>query len=65
MISSRESRLLLTMLILALAVSAIQPYDGLTWWLETFPVLLGLPQALQFDPSVLIKLERLMQARLA
>ena len=46
MISSRESRLLLTMLILALAVSAIQPYDGLTWWLETFPVLLGFPVVL-------------------
>ena len=43
MISSWESWLLLVLLILALVVSAIQPYDDLTWWLETFPVLLGLP----------------------
>ena len=34
--------MLLVLLILVLVVSAIQPYDGLTWWLETFPVLLGL-----------------------
>lgn len=43
MISTFESRLLFVLLILALVVSAIKPYDGLTWFLETFPVLLGLP----------------------
>jgi len=35
--------LLLGALILALVLSALNPFDGLTWWLETFPVLLGLP----------------------
>ncbi|MEH6358254.1 MAG: DUF2238 domain-containing protein [Pseudomonadales bacterium] len=43
MITRGESILLLAVLILALALSALTPFDGLTWWLETFPVLLGLP----------------------
>lgn len=43
MISTQESRLLLVMLALALIVSAINPFDGLTWLLETLPVLIGLP----------------------
>jgi len=38
--------ILLVLLILALLLSAINPYDSLTWWLETFPVLLGLPLVL-------------------
>jgi len=43
MMSRCETWLLLGMLMLALILSALKPYDGLTWWLETFPVLLGLP----------------------
>lgn len=43
MISTQETRLLLVMLALALIVSAINPFDGLTWLLETLPVLIGLP----------------------
>lgn len=42
----RENLMLLVLLVLALLFSAINPYDGLTWWLETFPVLLGLPLVL-------------------
>ena len=42
----RENLRLLVLLVLALLFSAINPYDGLTWWLETFPVLLGLPLVL-------------------
>lgn len=42
----RENLMLLVLLVLALLYSAINPYDGLTWWLETFPVLLGLPLVL-------------------
>jgi len=41
-----ENLMLLVLLVLALLLSAIVPYDGLTWWLETFPVLLGLPLVL-------------------
>jgi len=43
MMSRSETWLLLGMLVLALTLSALKPYDGLTWFLETFPVLLGLP----------------------
>ena len=43
MISRREAICLLAALMLALAVSALTPFDDLTWWLEAFPVLLGLP----------------------
>lgn len=43
MISTQETRMLLVMLALALIVSAINPFDGLTWLLETLPVLIGLP----------------------
>jgi len=43
MMTRCETRLLLGALVLALLLSAVKPYDGLTWWLETFPVLLGLP----------------------
>ena len=43
MMSRSETWLLLGMLVLALTLSALKPFDGLTWWLETFPVLLGLP----------------------
>ncbi|MEZ5523366.1 MAG: DUF2238 domain-containing protein [Pseudomonadales bacterium] len=43
MISTAERWLLLAILLVALMLSAVKPYDGLTWFLETFPVLLGLP----------------------
>lgn len=42
----KQSRLPLVFLLLtllALAVSAIKPEDGLTWWLETAPALIALP----------------------
>jgi len=41
-----ENMLLVALLIGVLLPSAINPFDGLTWWLETFPVLLGLPLVL-------------------
>ena len=43
MITAIEKGILLTVLLSALIVSYIDPYDRLTWYLETFPVLLGLP----------------------
>lgn len=38
-----EKPLLITLTLLALLVSGIDPYDRLTWLLETSPVILGLP----------------------
>jgi putative membrane protein len=38
-----EARVLTALTLAALAVSAVNPYDRLTWWLETLPVVLGLP----------------------
>jgi putative membrane protein len=38
-----EARVLTALTLAALAVSGINPYDRLTWWLETLPVALGLP----------------------
>jgi len=38
-----ENLVLLVLLSVALLLSAIEPYDRLTWWLETFPVFIGLP----------------------
>jgi len=46
MISLYERWLLLAGLLGALALSLIHPYDGFTWFLETFPVLLGVPLVL-------------------
>ncbi len=43
MTSHRENQLLVIGTILALAISAIEPYDLTIWFLETFPVLIGLP----------------------
>ncbi|MCK6440165.1 MAG: DUF2238 domain-containing protein [Planctomycetes bacterium] len=37
------SRVLVTLTLLATGISAYQPADWLTWFLETFPVLIGLP----------------------
>ena len=33
----------LTLLVPVLAWSAVRPHDPLTWWLEVFPVLIGVP----------------------
>jgi putative membrane protein len=41
-----ENPALVGLTLLALAVSGVQPYDRLTWVLETFPVMLGLPLAI-------------------
>jgi putative membrane protein len=38
-----ENRVLVALTLLALAISGIQPFDRLTWFLETLPVMLGLP----------------------
>lgn len=43
MISVTERWVLLSALAVALILSLINPYDTLTWFLETFPVLLGVP----------------------
>ncbi len=43
MITAVEKGILLAVLLSALIVSYIDPYDRLTWYLETFPVLIGLP----------------------
>ena len=39
----RLSVLLLGLTLLALVVSGIGPHDRTTWWLEVFPVMLGVP----------------------
>jgi len=41
--ASREPLILLTLTLAALVVSGIDPFDRTTWWLEVFPVLLGIP----------------------
>ncbi|MBT4510955.1 MAG: DUF2238 domain-containing protein [Chloroflexi bacterium] len=38
-----EALLLLCIAAICLALSAINPYDRVTWWLEIFPILLGAP----------------------
>ena len=38
-----EARVLVALTLAALTVSGINPYDRLTWWLETLPVMIGLP----------------------
>lgn len=46
MMVSPGSRLpvaLLVVVVVALGISAVGPYDRLTWWLEVAPVLIGLP----------------------
>ena len=37
-----ENPLLVALALMALAASGIAPYDRLTWWMETLPVMLGL-----------------------
>ncbi|HXO19176.1 MAG TPA: DUF2238 domain-containing protein [Thermoanaerobaculia bacterium] len=39
----REPLVLLAIGAAALVVSAVGPYDRTTWWLEVFPILLGVP----------------------
>jgi putative membrane protein len=34
---------LLSIGLVALVVSGVEPYDRLTWWLEVFPVVIGIP----------------------
>lgn len=46
MISAVEKVVLLAGLLTALIVSYINPHDRLTWYLETFPVLIGLPMVI-------------------
>lgn len=41
--SRNESLFLLAVVGVALALSAWKPYDGLTWFLEVFPVLVAIP----------------------
>lgn len=41
--SSLEPLMLLTLVLAALIVSGINPFDRATLWLEVFPVLLGIP----------------------
>jgi len=38
-----ENPLLVALTLMALAISGIAPYDRLTWWMETLPVMIGLP----------------------
>ena len=40
---SLETKILLGLATAALVVSGIGPHDGLTWVLETFPVMIGVP----------------------
>jgi putative membrane protein len=42
-IQQYENSLLVALTLLALTASGIAPYDRLTWWMETLPVMLGLP----------------------
>lgn len=41
--TGREPLILLTLTLASLVVSGIDPFDRTTWWLEVFPVLLGIP----------------------
>src|SRR4030095_797446 len=41
--STRLCTVLLAIVVIALAVSAVQPYDRLTWLLEVLPVLIAVP----------------------
>lgn len=42
-IQYHENSLLVALTLMALTASGIAPYDRLTWWMETLPVMLGLP----------------------
>ena len=45
-----EARVLAGLTLAALVASGIAPYDRLTWWLETAPVMIGLPLLLLTHP---------------
>lgn len=38
-----EARFLVALTLAALVASGVNPFDRLTWWMETLPVMLGLP----------------------
>ena len=38
-----EARVLSLLTLAALIASGVNPYDRLTWWMETLPVMIGLP----------------------
>lgn len=42
-LQGKEPIVLLIIILSALVVSGINPYDRNTWWLEVFPVLIGIP----------------------
>lgn len=42
-VQRHENLLLVALALVALAASGLAPYDRLTWWMETLPVMLGLP----------------------
>lgn len=39
----KERRIMIAIVLLGLILSGIDPYDRPTWWMEFFPVLIGLP----------------------
>ncbi|MCG3110211.1 MAG: DUF2238 domain-containing protein [Candidatus Manganitrophus sp. SB1] len=39
----KERRIMIAIVLLGLILSGIDPYDRPTWWMEVFPVLIGLP----------------------
>jgi putative membrane protein len=41
--SKVEPLLLLAAVLVGIALSAISPYDWITWWMEAVPVLIGIP----------------------
>ena len=43
MISNRELLVMLLLLAAAIIASYIEPFDRLTWWMESLPVFIGLP----------------------
>ncbi len=43
MISTRELLVMLALLVAATVASYIEPFDRLTWWMESLPVFIGLP----------------------
>ena len=42
-VNRTEARLWVALTVLTLLASGVTPYDRLTWWLETLPVMIGLP----------------------
>ena len=42
-VKPRDPLVLLSVIVLALILSGLAPYDRTTWWLEIFPILIGVP----------------------